>query len=341
MGNLASVTDPNGVVETYTYDAKNRLTNLAAVGGSGANATNLSYAYTLDNAGQRTSVTEASGNVTDTYDYDAFGNLIHSATTLTSPTPNEFLFAGEQYDTETGHYYNRARYLNTSTGRFMTMDAFDGDPESPLSIHKYLYTEADPVNGTDPSGNQDDIAAEGASETLDSMSALNLMLRVVVESARIEVHFDLLATFHYHHAYLVVSGAGGPPLVFRGGPSKSGCGLGAASKDASDSVEANDNLGCGYLTDAGSGETYEAGHADYPKYPTDNVAIVSVTNVSASYSQVTSSFRQSAQHIERLHLYYHPVSQNSNSFAHTLLLKAHLIPPTPPVWVPGWDHILY
>jgi RHS repeat-associated protein len=55
-----------------------------------------------------------------TYDYDAYGNLIHS----TGTTPNNCLFAGEQFDPDLGLYYNRARYLNTSTGRFWSMDSF-------------------------------------------------------------------------------------------------------------------------------------------------------------------------------------------------------------------------
>ncbi|HXY25946.1 MAG TPA: hypothetical protein VEI73_14920, partial [Candidatus Acidoferrum sp.] len=47
-----------------------------------------------------------------TYDYDAFGNLLHS----TGISYNNYLFAGEQFDPDLGLYYNRARYLNVSTG---------------------------------------------------------------------------------------------------------------------------------------------------------------------------------------------------------------------------------
>jgi hypothetical protein len=32
------------------------------------------------------------------------------------------------------------------------MDTYEGDQEEPLSLHKYLYCHADPVNGCDPSG---------------------------------------------------------------------------------------------------------------------------------------------------------------------------------------------
>jgi len=83
-----------------------------------------------------------------TYDYDAFGNLIHS----TGTTPNNYLFAGEQFDPDLGFYYNRARYLNTSTGRFWTMDTFEGYDDDPPSLHKYLCVEADPVDNVDHCG---------------------------------------------------------------------------------------------------------------------------------------------------------------------------------------------
>jgi RHS repeat-associated protein len=55
-------------------------------------------------------------------------------------------------DDNLGLYYNRARYLNPDTGRFWTMDTFAGNNEDPLSLHKYLYCQGDPVMGTDLSG---------------------------------------------------------------------------------------------------------------------------------------------------------------------------------------------
>ena len=39
-------------------------------------------------------LTNAAGAITDTYDYDMFGNLLASVGT----TPNNYLYAGEQYD---------------------------------------------------------------------------------------------------------------------------------------------------------------------------------------------------------------------------------------------------
>jgi len=49
--------------------------------------------------------------------------------------------------------FDRARYLNPQSGRFWTMDTFEGQQFDPPSLHKYLYVHADPVNKADPSGN--------------------------------------------------------------------------------------------------------------------------------------------------------------------------------------------
>ncbi|GEM_PF-2342794 len=128
--------------------------------------------YLYDGHGSVRALADTSGNVTDTYDYDAFGNLIHS----TGSTLNNYLFAGEQFDPDLNLYYNRARYLNTSTGRFLNMDPYEGDAESPLSLHKYLYAGNDPINRIDPSGNDFDLAstltATTGGVTIFGMSAL-------------------------------------------------------------------------------------------------------------------------------------------------------------------------
>ena len=43
-------------------------------------------------------LTNASGAITDAYDYDAFGNLIYRSGT----TPNDYLYSGEQLDANLG-----------------------------------------------------------------------------------------------------------------------------------------------------------------------------------------------------------------------------------------------
>jgi hypothetical protein len=41
---------------------------------------------------------------------------------------------------------------DASTGRFWTMDSYDGDPQSPMSLHKYIYAVGESVDRLDPSG---------------------------------------------------------------------------------------------------------------------------------------------------------------------------------------------
>jgi RHS repeat-associated protein len=60
-------------------------------------------------------LTNSSGAITDTYDYDAFGNLLNK----TGTTPNNYLYRSEQFDPDLGLYYLRARYINPLTGRFV------------------------------------------------------------------------------------------------------------------------------------------------------------------------------------------------------------------------------
>ena len=131
------------VTRTYTYGhdlvSQNQLVN-----GNWA----VSF-YGYDGHGSTRFLTDGAGAVTDTYTYDAFGNLIGR----TGATPNDYLFSGERFDADTGLYYLRARYLNAESGRFWTMDSYEGSASDPRSLHKYTYVSNEPVNTIDPSGN--------------------------------------------------------------------------------------------------------------------------------------------------------------------------------------------
>ena len=68
------------------------------------------------------------GWFTDSYTYDAFGNLVAS----TNSIPNNYLYTGEQYDPNAGFYYLRARYYNPQVGRFLTRDTTMDGSGTPL-----------------------------------------------------------------------------------------------------------------------------------------------------------------------------------------------------------------
>ena len=42
--------------------------------------------------------------------------------------------------------------MDTTTGRFISMDSYLGSVDDPVSLHKYLYANANPVNYIDPTG---------------------------------------------------------------------------------------------------------------------------------------------------------------------------------------------
>jgi RHS repeat-associated protein len=104
--------------------------------------------YVYDGAGSVRQLTDSNGTVTDEYEYDAYGNSF----TKQGATPNNYLYRGEQFDSDLGLYYLRARYYNPATGRFLSRDPLDGNAIDPASLHKYLYANGDPVNGIDPMG---------------------------------------------------------------------------------------------------------------------------------------------------------------------------------------------
>ena len=87
------------------------------------------------------------GATTQAYSYDAFGTLSEGG----SP-PITHLYTGERFDADTGLIYLRARDYDPKIGRFVSMDEHPGSQGIPLTLNKYLYGNADPVNGMDPSG---------------------------------------------------------------------------------------------------------------------------------------------------------------------------------------------
>jgi RHS repeat-associated protein len=105
--------------------------------------TTTSY-YEADGLRSVTSLTAANGSVAQTYTYDSFGNATNASGSLT----NFLRYTGREFDIETGLYYLRARYFDSTTGRFLSEDPirFTG------GVDFYAYVANSPTNLTDPSG---------------------------------------------------------------------------------------------------------------------------------------------------------------------------------------------
>jgi RHS repeat-associated protein len=198
------VTDASGIthVTTFTYDVEGRRTSQTTDGQttlylvdsslpdyeiaeeySPSGKIDVSYVYGVnlisqDNGGTTSyylfdahsgvrQLANLLGQVTDTYTYDAFGNLISQ----TGTTPNTHLYRGEVFDFATGLYDLRARYLDPATGRFLSEDSLNGDQSAPLTFNKFIYALDNPANNVDPTGQQSLTevgVAESLSGSLDS-----------------------------------------------------------------------------------------------------------------------------------------------------------------------------
>jgi len=145
--------------------------------------------YQYDGEGSVRQLTSAVGGaVTDRYEYDAFGNEF--TVPGGSSTPNEMYYRGEQYDSDLGLYYLRARYYNPLTGRFMSGDPDNGSTADPKTLHKYLYTGGDPVDGWDPTGRS--VAVGYAQFT--RWDATETFLKAAVMTGVIDCMFESILT---------------------------------------------------------------------------------------------------------------------------------------------------
>jgi RHS repeat-associated protein len=92
---------------------------------------------------------DGAGAPTDTFTYDAFGQVLDR--TGSSSDPYRYREERGGFD-GVDAYYLRARYLDPRTGRFLSTDPFEGLIDKPVSLHRYLYANANPATMVDPGG---------------------------------------------------------------------------------------------------------------------------------------------------------------------------------------------
>ena len=103
------------------------------------------FFYEADGLGSVTSLTDPTGAVAATYNYDSFGFL----TSSTGSATNWFRYTARQFDSESALYYYRARYYDPTSGRFLSEDPirFSGG-----TTNFYQYVANRPVTASDPFG---------------------------------------------------------------------------------------------------------------------------------------------------------------------------------------------
>jgi len=106
------------------------------------------YFYLHDRLGSVRQIIDGEADVVSLYTYNPFGETIEEYGSF----DNSFKFTGQYYDSEIGQYYLRARQYDPHLSRFTGRDPILGNFGEPLTLHKYLYCNNNPLNNWDPAG---------------------------------------------------------------------------------------------------------------------------------------------------------------------------------------------
>jgi len=111
------------------------------------------YYYITNLQGDVIAITNSSGTVVATYEYDAWGKLVSTAPTSGSiGAINPLRYRGYYYDSETGLYYLQSRYYDPEVCRFINADEYTSTGCDYLGCNMFAYCNNNPVNHLDLTG---------------------------------------------------------------------------------------------------------------------------------------------------------------------------------------------
>ena len=139
MSRVLAETDENGTIQAYYVYGLGLISRITP--------DESRHFYHYNNRGDTIALTDASGNVTDSYVYDEYGKLLES----TGSTVNPFKFVGRYGVMDEGDdlYFMRARFYDAEVGRFLSEDplGFEGG-----DWNLCAYVGGNPMVGIDPEG---------------------------------------------------------------------------------------------------------------------------------------------------------------------------------------------
>ena len=125
--------------------------------------------YHFDYRGSTAAITDINGNVTDTFEYDTYGNLV----SRTGTSAVIFLYNGRDgvVTDSNGLIYMRARYYSPELRRFINADIIAGNISDSVTLNRYAYANGNPVSNIDPFG----LSAERGQETSVNQSNTSII----------------------------------------------------------------------------------------------------------------------------------------------------------------------
>lgn len=105
----------------------------------------VTYVYT-DPQGTPLAEADANSNITATFDYTPYG------TPALGAAPSGPGYTGQVEDPETNLIYMEARYYDSATGRFLSIDPIPASAAQTYSFNRYVYGNNNPTGNDDPTG---------------------------------------------------------------------------------------------------------------------------------------------------------------------------------------------
>jgi len=159
---FAEVNQENLILSVYTQSTVNTDDTLAvdvtAAGVTAGLAQNIgTYYFLKDSLGSVTDIVNGPGQFIQHHVYSTFGTLEKITDSfgaiITPILAPYFTFTNREFDEESGLYYYRARYYDSSVGRLLETDPNKGLLNDPITFNnKYIYAKNNPINLTDPFG---------------------------------------------------------------------------------------------------------------------------------------------------------------------------------------------
>ena len=153
-GNTTYVADPespyhNIIMTKDSISGKTSLFTFAKEAVSVETSGRISY-YRTDEKQSITEILSTTGKTESIITYDEYGKIENPEEA--GKSGNIFAYTGHVYEESTGLYYAKARYYDGETGRFLSMDSYQGNIQNPSTLNPYIYASHNPFKYMDPSG---------------------------------------------------------------------------------------------------------------------------------------------------------------------------------------------